>query len=237
MSAYLLTPAPLTIVPSSAADAILPADFESQIATALTVQYRRACSGLAEVVYFGAMLIQARQEVLSNLGQNSEATRGPSAKGKGFDAWLEAHCPEISRQKAHRFRQVAEGVMAEFKIQTPEDVKRLLTAQAEAPKEAKLQQALFDFMSEKSVNGVLTQLKGGNRVPRSAGTYHPRQEDTRTPEERMAEMRETATTEAGEKLTMLDAWIDARNAEGSLTKPTRKQLADGLRALAAKVEK
>ena len=228
MSAFLIQP---VVVP---ARVDLPSDFEEQMAAALTAQYHRAVSGLAQVVFFGAMLMQAQEEVLSNIGQNSGATRGPSAKGKGFDSWLEAHCPQISRQKAYRFREVAAAVMAEFKIKTPSDVQRLLSTEAAAPKEAKLQQALFDFMEDRSVNGLLTEIKRKS-APITAGKYHARKpaaEDNRTPEEKRADDIKAAGEEAAALLVQNRAWLDNRAGEGVLTKAIRSQLHAGFLALA-----
>lgn len=206
-----------------------------QIAAQLTGQYQKAKAAMAEIVIFGAMALQIRDALkVCNVAQNN---RGRNSEGGGFKGWLEENCPDIDRRAAYRWMEIADGLTNRFKLESPAQIREVLTLAAPEGKTAKLQQQLFAFMEDKSISGLLSELKGDRTVPRSAGTYHPRQEDTRTPEERMAEMRETATTEAGEKLTMLDAWIDARNAEGSLTKPTRKQLADGLRALAAKVEK
>lgn len=223
----------LALIPT--ASFVITDETAPQVAAQLTGQYQKAKTAIAEIVIFGAMALQIRDAL--NVCNVAQINRGRNSSGAGFKGWLEENCPEIDRRAAYRWMEITDGLTTRFKLESPAQIREVLTLEAPEGKAARLQQQLFAFMEDKSISGLLSELKGDRKVPKSAGTYHPRKDDTRTPEERMAEMRETATTEADEKLAMLGAWIDARNAEGSLTKSTRQSFADGLRALAAKVEK
>lgn len=90
----------------------------------LTAEFHEAVNGMTRVIRVGAMVMMLRARVLSNLDKTA-ATRGPTAKGKGLDSWLEKYAPKINRATAYRFEDVAKAVAQRYEL--PARVAKQLT--------------------------------------------------------------------------------------------------------------
>lgn len=131
----------------------------------LTAQYKRAVSGMREVLIFGAMLMQVESCV--QRGQNS-ASRGPTAKGTGLKGWLERFAPEISRPTAYRFLGITKAIAGDYQaivgsqIAGRYDLPTLALADpATLPERVRAKQLeLFDYVAGTSQRSWLDQFKG-----------------------------------------------------------------------------
>ena len=145
----------------------------------LTVQYKRAVSGMREVLIFGAMLKQVENS-LSNVDTLSVRGRpqtGHGLAGGGLKGWLEAHAPEISRPTALRFLGVTEAIALEYMqivgaaVAQAYDLPALVLADASTlDAHAALKQSeLFDYVSGTSQRSWLDRYKSpdaGGEQPR-----------------------------------------------------------------------
>jgi hypothetical protein len=171
MPSQLQPAVPLTEVSDFSEDALL--------GTQLTAQYRRAVSGMTEVLKFGAMLMQV-ENTLSNVDKVSargHQVTGNGIKGGGLKGWLEAHAPEISRPTALRFLGITKAIAVEYQnIVGARVAKRfdlpalVLTDKDELPEEAQIKQLeLFDYVAGTSQRSWLDRFK----PVESHQTYHP----------------------------------------------------------------
>lgn len=162
---------------------------EAVMARQLSEQYQRAVGGLWEVVKFGAMMVHLR-DALSARGQS----------GKGVAAWVEEHCPEISRPTAYRFMAIAEGLRQEVKLGAKVDLLNLLTADHKdlEPKLLRKRTEIQDMLEGRSQRQLLLMFaepksggKGGaNQLNQWLRENHPGLEGTsfgRLPEKVQAE--------------------------------------------------
>jgi hypothetical protein len=147
---------------------------DSEIGQQLTAQYHRATGGMTEVLRFGGMMMQLREE-LSTRGKLSKG--GPSKDGSGgITGWLEEHAPEVKRSTAERFLHVAEAVAADFTLPAKVSFIELATSSAESlsePLRAK-QSELWDFVNGTSQRSWLDRFapskpKGGYRPTKKNG--------------------------------------------------------------------
>jgi hypothetical protein len=130
----------------------------------LTAQYKRAVSGMREVLIFGAML----KQVEINLSTRGQVSVGGRGKQGGIAEWLREHAPEISRPTALRFLGVTESVAQEYQaivgsqIAGRYDLPTLALADpATLPEKARLKQGdLFDYVAGTSQRSWLDQFKG-----------------------------------------------------------------------------
>jgi hypothetical protein len=134
----------------------------------LTHQYRAAVSGMYEYVAFGALVLNIQEAVATARGGNS--TRGPGSKNTGLRAWLKEYAPEVSEQTAHRCRDLAEGVKAEFKLGVRSDLHDILKGQNPDEKTLARREKIQSFLQGKSQRQLLLYIgkpgatDGGARV-------------------------------------------------------------------------
>lgn len=146
-----------------------------------TDQYRRAVGGMVEVLKFGAMMMLLERALSTR--EDRKALRGRNSKGEGVKGWLEEHAPDVNRQTAYRFKNVAEAIAEEayvsvvgVKIAREWDLPLLIfTPDAELPEAAKAKQLeLFEFVQGTSQRSWLDQMRpprgrGGNTYVRENG--------------------------------------------------------------------
>ena len=89
---------------------------ENAFASILQMQWNLAQSGLAEIIKFGAMLLQL--ESLFPAG-NSGGRNQNFAKGQTLKSWLREHCPDINYNTAIGYKTAAEGIRNVAKV--PDD--------------------------------------------------------------------------------------------------------------------
>jgi hypothetical protein len=153
------SPQPIVLATPSAP----PEDEDAILAAQINMQWERAVRGEAEQHIFGAMMIML-ERVLSTRGQNSPR-RGPTAKGKGVEAWLKQHNPKVKRPTALRWRTATEGLLAKSGIGDPQALKHLLSSPEEAlPEPERLRQTELFSMLEKSSQSELIEAAPYKRV-------------------------------------------------------------------------
>jgi len=188
----------------------------------LTAQYDRATGGMKEVVIFGAMMMQLREEhpemtqahrpkKLSTRGQLSE-NDGPVTLSK----WLETYAPKVKRTTALRFLHVTEAIAEKYveivgaKVAKAMPLPQLVTAAAsELPKgfEAK-QLELFEFVNGTSQRSWLDMFSPESPQKRGHKTKQTQGNDKVRPKT-AAELKVDAENEAATIITLLTAWFKA----------------------------
>ena len=144
----------------------------------LTSQYHRATSGMVEVLKFGGMMLQLREEL-------RDSTRGiankgnAERKGTGLKALIEAKAPDIKIATAWRFMKIVEEVANGFENTSGLTFTQLATTSPEAlPEPARVaQQELWDFVSGTSQRSWLDKYdevekkeRGGYRGTKKNGS-------------------------------------------------------------------
>lgn len=173
---------------------------DQELGHQLTAQYRRAVSGMREVLAFGAMLWQV-ENTLSNVDKVSvrgRVTDGNGLKGGGLKGWLEQYAPEISRPTAYRFLGIAKAVAEEYetivgaRVAKTYDLPALVLAKTEdLPQHAQLKQGeLFEFVSGTSQRSWLDQFKGDSRSNNGGSRERPNGTKRRTADEKSFDDRE-----------------------------------------------
>lgn len=169
---------------------------DSDMGVQLTAQYKRAVSGMREVLIFGAMLKQVENS-LSNVDTLSVRGRpqtGHGIAGGGLKGWLEANAPEISRPTALRFLGVTEAIAEEYmqivgaKVAKAYDLPSLVLADASTlDAHAALKQGeLFDYVAGTSQRSWLDRYKP---APEPGGGYHPKKQLTLPEADELARMQ------------------------------------------------
>ena len=136
--------------PTSALEIVAPGQVsaDTQMGQQLTEQYRRATSGMTEVLRFGGMMMQLREHL-------RDSTRGVAKKGNaeregtGLKSWLKENAPDVKEATAYRFLNIAEEVSNGFENTSGLTFTQLATTSPEAlPEPARVaQQELWDFVS------------------------------------------------------------------------------------------
>lgn len=186
----------------------------------LTTQYHRATGGMKEVVIFGAMMMQLREEhpemtqahrpkKLSTRGQLSE-NEGPVTLSK----WLETYAPEVKRTTAIRFLHVTEAIAEDYAQIVGAKVAKLMpmeqlvtTALDELPALAQPKQLeLFEWINGTSQRSWLDRFNPdspqtrGHKTKVTQGNHKPKPKTA-------AEMEKDAEDEIVTVLNLLDAWF------------------------------
>jgi len=100
---------------------------------AVAAQYRRAISGVVEMVRFGAMLMQVDASLTRETG--GRLSRGGNCDGPTLKGWLEANCPDVNYKTALRFLRLAEQVRTHCKLPAKVPLSLALPADDGAPVE------------------------------------------------------------------------------------------------------
>lgn len=181
---------------------------------AVSAQYRRAISGVLEMLRFGAMLIEV-DTVLAR--ENSRASRR-SCKGDqpSLAAWLSANCPSINYKTAMRFKGLADEMVAFVKapaklpatllLPGPDGAIHLddLPGNVNAQRVGKLQRQIWEMVEGKSARQLMFDLRVDESAsrPRTGGDV-----------QLQAWLRERYPDLAGTKLAGLPEAIQAEFAE------------------------
>ncbi len=196
----------------------------------LTTQYHRATGGMKEVVIFGAMMMQLREEhpEMTKRGNpdaaNAKKKDQLSTRGQLIDSnaplplskWLETYAPEVKRTTALRFLHVTESIAEKYaeivgaKVAKAMPLPKLVTAAAsDLPKgfEAK-QLELFEFVNGTSQRSWLDMFspespqKRGHKTKVNQGNDKPKPKTA-------AELAKDAEEEMTTILNLIDAWFVA----------------------------
>jgi len=181
----------------------------------LTEQYKRATSGMQQVVIFGAMMIKLREK------HPEIAQRGGDRKSKSnvdFDRltlaqWLDKFAPEVKRTTALRFLHVTEAITADYVQIVGAKTAKLIslpdlvtTPAGQLPKGCEAKQlTLFEFVNGTSQRSWLDRFSPESPQKRGAngrGNNKPRALTA-------AELAEAAKNEITDVLNLLDAWFEA----------------------------
>jgi hypothetical protein len=181
----------------------------------LTEQYKRATSGMQQVVIFGAMMIKLREK-------HPETTKkGPSPKSSSnvelpkvtLRGWLEKHAPEVKLTTALRFLHVTEAITADYVQIVGAKTAKLIslpdlvtTPATELPKGCEAKQlSLFEFVNGTSQKSWLDRFSPES--PQKRGRDARGNDKPRAPT--AAELAEAAKNEITDVLNLLDAWFEA----------------------------
>jgi hypothetical protein len=182
----------------------------------LTAQYHRATGGMKEVVIFGAMMMQLREEYpelvgagrpkkLPKCGQLTEDE--PMTLSK----WLETHAPEVKRQTAQRFLHVTQAIAEDYaqivgpKIAKTISLQQLVTTPADdlQPQAAAKQLELFEWVNGTSQRSWLDRFSPDSPQKRGAANRDTAPRTPPTPEE----LKTRATEDMTNLLNNLDSWF------------------------------
>lgn len=182
----------------------------------LTTQYHRATGGMKEVVIFGAMMMQLREE------HPEIAQRGGDRKSKStvdsdrltLAKWLETYAPEVKRTTALRFLHVTESIAANYKEIVGAKVAKLISlpdlvtkSANELPEGCEAKQLeLFDFVNGTSQKSWLDMFSPESPQKRGHKTKVEQGNDTPKPPT-AADLAQAAEEEIIHILNALDAWF------------------------------
>lgn len=186
----------------------------------LTEQYHRATGGMKEVIIFGAMMMQLREEhpemtkrgnpklQMSKRGQLENEAPLPLSK------WLETYAPQVKRTTALRFLHVTEAINGNYAEIVGAKVAKLISlpdlvtkpaAELPAGCEAK-QLELFEFVNGTSQRSWLDMFSPESPQKRGHKTKQDQGNDTQRPKT-AAEITQEAEDELVTVLNLLDGWF------------------------------
>jgi hypothetical protein len=190
---------------------------DSAMGEQLTAQYKRAVSGMREVLIFGAMLMQLEEKLAPSVHARTLGGKlaGSTREGGGMKGWLEAHAPEISRPTAYRFLGITKSIGEEYaqivgaKVAKAYDLPALVLADSSTlDAHAALKQGeLFDFVSGTSQRSWLDRFKPMSEI----GGYHPRKEKNLTHEEEARLVEQALRKEMAELMDNLERFTKKKH--------------------------
>jgi hypothetical protein len=217
-----------------------PTSEDALMGEQLTTQYRRATSGMQEVVIFGAMMMQLREK------HPEIAQKGGDRKSKStvdFDRltlakWLETYAPEVKRTTALRFLHVTEAISESYKEIVGAKIAKLIslpdlvtTPPAELPQgcEAK-QMMLFDFVNGTSQRSWLDMFSPESPQKRGHKTKQEQGNDKLKPKT-AADLTAAAEAEISTIVMLLSAWFQAghQNRVSAETRETAEAVLEDAR--------
>jgi hypothetical protein len=185
----------------------------------LTTQYHRATGGMKEVVIFGAMMMQLREEHPESVGAGRPkklSTRGQLNENEPFTLakWLETYAPEVKRTTAIRFLHVTEAIAQDYVEIVGAKIAKLMpmsqlvtTALEELPETAQAKQLeLFEWINGTSQRSWLDRFNPESPQKRGHKTKIDQGNDTRKPVT-AADLAVAAEEEIISILNALDAWF------------------------------
>ena len=198
----------------------LPTSDDAMKGAQLTTQYHRATGGMKEVVIFGAMMMQLREEhpeltqrgnpklQLSKRGQLEDGSPLPLAK------WLETYAPEVKRTTAIRFLHVTEAIAQDYVEIVGAKIAKLMpmsqlvtTALEELPETAQAKQLeLFEWINGTSQKSWLDRFNPESPQKRGHKTKIDQGNNTTKPKT-AAELAADAEKEIIDILNALDGWF------------------------------
>jgi hypothetical protein len=177
------------------------------VALVLNDGWRRAQGGLAEIIRFGAMLLEVGEWLynLDNLqhGISSHGHGGDRKSGSGLKGWIEKNCPDINYKTAYGYMCAASGLRREAKL--AEDVP-LLAMMGEDPVPEARAERLRKRVRRILAESTLGLLKEAARGPAPAPAGGARKGAGRPGLEASAETR------AGAAWAVIGAGIDRATA-------------------------
>lgn len=189
----------------------------------LTAQYHRATGGMKEVVIFGAMMMQLREEhpEMTKRGNPDAAnakkkgqlsTRGQLMPEDGpvtLAKWLETYAPEVKRTTALRFLHVTESIAEKYveivgaAVAKAMPLPELVTKTDLPEKFAAKQLELFEFVNGTSQRSWLDMFSPESPQKRGAKNRKPEPPRPLTQQE----LAQLATDEFNTWMNLMDGWF------------------------------
>lgn len=199
----------------------VPASEDALMGEQLTTQYRRAVSGMQEVVIFGAMMIKLREK-FPEITKKGPAAKSKSTRGLTLDEpapitlekWLNTYAPDVKKPTAYRFLHVTESIAGHYaeivgaktaKLISLPDLVTLPAKELPRGCEAK-QLQLFEFVNGTSQRSWLDMFspespqKRGHKTKVEQGNDKPKPKTT-------AQLTADAEAEMVTIMGMLRAWF------------------------------
>lgn len=194
---------------------------DATIGAQLTAQYKLATNGMQQVVIFGAMMMQLREEhpELTKPGGDRQTKKALSKRGQcsepeplSLSKWLEKYAPEVKRTTALRFLNVTEAITQDYIQIVGKTTAKLIslpelvtTPAAQLPKGCESKQLLlFDWVNGTSQKSWLYRFSPQSPQKRGRdgrGDDKPRVKTAK-------ELEQDAKDEITTVLMMLDAWFE-----------------------------
>lgn len=184
----------------------------------LTDQYHRATGGMKEVVIFGAMMMQLREQhpETKQHGGNRRSSSTVELEKVTLRGWLEKHAPEVKLTTALRFLHVTESIAEKYaeivgaKVAKAMPLPQLVTAAADDLPQGfgAKQLELFEFVNGTSQRSWLDMFspespqKKGHKTKVQQGNDKPKPKTA-------AELAKDAEQEIIQVLNLLDGWFAA----------------------------
>jgi hypothetical protein len=182
----------------------------------LTEQYHRATGGMKEVIIFGAMMMQLREEhpEMTKRGGDRRSKSAVDTDRVTLAKWLETYAPQVKRTTALRFLHVTEAIMPSYPQIVGAKVAKLISLPdlvtkpvGELPPGCEAKQLeLFEFVNGTSQRSWLDMFspespqKRGHKTKQDQGNDKPRVKTA-------AEIVQEAEDELVMVLNLLDAWF------------------------------
>jgi hypothetical protein len=194
----------------------LPTSDDAMKGAQLTTQYHRATGGMKEVVIFGAMMMQLREEhpeLAQNGGDRKSKTNVVSDR-LTLAKWLENHAPDVKISTARRFLHVTEAIAQDYVEIVGAKIAKLMpmsqlvtTALEELPETAQAKQLeLFEWINGTSQKSWLDRFNPESPQKRGHKTKIDQGNDTPKPIT-AADLAAAAEEEIIAILNALDGWF------------------------------
>jgi hypothetical protein len=182
----------------------------------LTTQYHRATGGMKEVVIFGAMMMQLREEhpEIAQRGGDRKSKSAVDSDRLTLAKWLETYAPEVKRTTAIRFLHVTEAIAQDYVEIVGAKIAKLMpmsqlvtTALEELPETAQAKQLeLFEWINGTSQKSWLDRFNPESPQKRGHKTKIDQGNNTTKPKT-AAELAQAAEEEIIGILNALDGWF------------------------------
>jgi hypothetical protein len=182
----------------------------------LTTQYHRATGGMKEVVIFGAMMMQLREEhpEIAQRGGDRKSKSAVDSDRMSLAKWLEQYAPEVKRTTALRFLHVTEAIAQDYVEIVGAKIAKLMpmaqlvtTALEELPANVQAKQLeLFEWVNGTSQRSWLDRFNPESPQKRGHKTKVDQGNDTPRPKT-AADLAEDAKEEITSILNALDGWF------------------------------
>jgi hypothetical protein len=194
----------------------LPTSDDAMKGAQLTTQYHRATGGMKEVVIFGAMMIQLREEhpETAKHGGNRRSSSTVELEKVTLRGWLEKNAPEVKLTTALRFLHVTEAIAQDYVEIVGAKIAKLMpmsqlvtTALEELPETAQAKQLeLFEWINGTSQKSWLDRFNPESPQKRGHKTKIDQGNNTPKPMT-AADLAAAAEEEIISILNALDGWF------------------------------
>lgn len=185
---------------------------DAQKGEQLVAQYAKVKQATFDIVIFGAMLMQIRDE-LTKRAKSIGSGPGRYEKDSGFKGYLNKYAigpdgkPVISEMTAYKYIKLAEGIRAEFRLPAKTDLVKLLSAPAaELPKgEKSTREKIEKFVEGKTQRQL--EFSFGTTDSKNKGGKKEKKKPDPTPEEALEQKRLDAVASYEHIVTLMDTFF------------------------------